>query len=60
MKAIIATEHSINMGRDKGKSLALPMQGGDPYFVYVWINDVLYSLRTKGGKRGFTLARVRN
>lgn len=51
MKAKIATE------KDKGKSIEVALIGGNPYFTYIWINDGLYTLSTKG--RVFKLKRIK-
>lgn len=41
MKTVtFATDHSIH---NKGEKLTLKLQGGSPYFTYVWIDDVCYT-----------------
>ena len=39
----IATEHSINRIKET-QEINLKMQGGSPYFAYLWIDDVIYTL----------------
>ena len=51
----IATAHSSRMESDKGKELTVDLHGGNPYFAYIWIDDVCYSLRKKGNGHIFTI-----
>lgn len=47
---IIATAHSQNFAKDKDKKIEINLQGGSPYFQYIWIDDELYTL-SKTAKR---------
>lgn len=40
MKTVtIATEHSLN----NGEKITIKLQGGSPYYTYIWIDDVCYT-----------------
>jgi len=56
-KLTIATAHSENYKRDKGKRIEIELQGGSPYFQYIWIDDVLYTI-TKT-TRGVNIKRLK-
>ena len=45
----ISTEHSSREDQDTVK-IYLKMMGGCPYFAYVWIDDICFTIRAK--KRG--------
>lgn len=49
MEIKICTAHSKNR-TPKDKTLKLKMEGGSPWFAYLWIDDVLYTV-TKTSKQ---------
>jgi hypothetical protein len=56
MKRItIADRHSENNPRNK---MTLELQGGSPYFAYIWVNDNLHVL-TYGNNGGIKIRRER-
>jgi len=42
----IATEHSTHH-TEKTQAIHLEMAGGSPWFAYLWIDDVCYTVRKK-------------
>jgi hypothetical protein len=52
--ATISTAHSSHNPK---QTLKVDLQGGSPYFGYIWIDDKCYSLRQ--GPRTYKLVRVR-
>lgn len=53
-KITIANAHSDHKPMEK---IVLELQGGSPYFVYVWIDDVLYVLHA--GTKTVTLKKLK-
>lgn len=45
-KLTVSTNHSTHDNKDTQK-IELKMIGGSPYFQYLWINDVCYTIRKK-------------
>lgn len=41
---VIASEHS---NRNPKKKLKIKLQGGSPWFAYIWIDDVCYTIIKK-------------
>ena len=56
MKITIATTHSENKATDGGEAIAVSLQGGSPYFGYIWIDDSLYQI-TKG--RNYSIKKLK-
>jgi hypothetical protein len=56
MKIKIATTHSENADREKGKAIDIELQGGSPLFGYIWIDDSLYQI-TKG--RNYSIKKLK-
>ena len=42
----ISTEHSTHV-TEKTQTINLEMHGGSPWFGYLWIDDVCYTVRKK-------------
>ena len=59
MKAIISTEHSSHKDYKNYREMDVELQGGSPYFAYIWINDVLHVLRKHNRGNGFTITKSR-
>lgn len=53
-KVVIADAHSTHHPKQK---IELELEGGSPYFSYIWIDDINYVIRIKG--RGYTIEMVR-
>jgi len=44
MKITIANAHS---SKNPDKKIELELEGGNPYFAYIWIDDVVYTIYKK-------------
>ena len=56
MELKITTEHSVNRSKDT-QEINLKLLGGSPYFGYLWIDDVLYTMFK--GSRTITLKKTK-
>lgn len=52
----IADAHSTNRPKQK---VTLQMEGGDPWFAYIWINDTCFSVTRRDGSRYLKITRVK-
>ena len=57
--ATLATHHSNITAVPDRKTLDIELYGGAPWFGYVWIDDVCYTLTKKGTGTTYRLKRVR-
>ena len=53
---IIATSHSENFDKKRDKKITIKLEGGSPWFKYIWIDDDMYTI-TKG--RNAKLERIK-
>ena len=40
----ISTAHTTNYDINKDKRIEIILEGGSPYFTYIWINDICYTI----------------
>ena len=48
----ICTAHSINRTK-QDRTIKLKMQGGSPYFAYLWVDDILYTVTKTNNQVNF-------
>ena len=54
----ISTDHSTKH-TEKTQAVHLEMMGGDPWFQYIWIDDVCYTIRKSDTGHTFKIAKTR-
>ena len=59
MKATISTKHSVHFDKLTDQRMTVQLEGGSPYFAYIWINDECYALRKANNGNTFKIARVK-
>jgi len=60
MKKIItiSTDHSTKH-TEKTQAIHLEMSGGCPWFAYIWIDNICYTVRKKDNGRTFTISKTK-
>jgi len=54
----ICTDHSTKH-TEKTEKIDIEMMGGSPWFAYLWIDDVCYTIRKKDTGRTFQVVKTK-
>ena len=58
MNIRICTDHSTKH-TEKTQAIDLKLMGGSPYFAYIWIDDVCYTIRRTYRSKSFKIEKTK-